>query len=162
MTCLNGKQRFRGWPQVYCLGSTRSLIFIQNGVFLLIQAPPGDPSFLGLLFARHICRHICFKRKLMIKEDRLLVSNFINEGGNVFIPGLDASTTFLNNVSRCVCWCVCIWTRHWLGPIPSGVSLTGPSYQAASLSHTPTGQQPSWRPTALPTQPTHLTHNLLP
>lgn len=39
----------------------------------------------------------------MIKGDRLLVSDFINEGGNVFIPGLDAATAFLNNVSRCVC-----------------------------------------------------------
>lgn len=79
-------------------------------------------------------------------EDRLLVSDFINEGGNVFIPGLDASATFLNNDSRCVCWCVCIWTRRWRSPIPSGGSLTGPSYRAASLSRNPTGQQPSWRP----------------
>lgn len=46
-----------------------------------------------------------FRRKAKIKEDgedRLPVSDFINEGGNVSIPGLDASATFLNNVSHCV------------------------------------------------------------
>lgn len=71
-------------------------------------------------------------------EGRLLVSDFINEGGNVFIPGLDTPTTFLTNPSCCVrvCWRVCVrgfWTRHWLSPIPSSVSLTGPSRRAASL-----------------------------
>lgn len=30
--------------------------------------------------------------------------------------------------------CVCtVWARHWLSPIPSSVSLTGPSCRAASL-----------------------------
>ncbi len=34
----------------------------------------------------------------------------------------------------CVLMCVCVvWTRHWLSPIPSSVSLTGPSRRAASL-----------------------------
>lgn len=33
----------------------------------------------------------------------------------------------------CVDVCARIWTRHWLSPIPSSVSLTGPSRRAASL-----------------------------
>ena len=34
----------------------------------------------------------------------------------------------------CVLLCVCMaWARHWLSPIPSSVTLTGPSRRAASL-----------------------------
>lgn len=69
-------------------------------------------------------------------EGRLSVSDFINEGGNVFIPGMDTPTSFLTNPSCCVC--VCIWTGLLLSQIPSSVSLTGPSCRAASL-FPPTG-----------------------
>lgn len=75
-------------------------------VTLLLGVSSSGQLLENLLFLDRCalaCSHICFRRKLMIKEDRLLVSDFINEGGNVFIPGLDAATAFLNNVSRCVC-----------------------------------------------------------
>lgn len=78
-------------------------------------------------------------------EGRLAVSDFINEEGNVFIPGLDTPTTFLTHSSCYVCWCA-FETRRWLSPIPSSASLTGPSCRAASLFPPLTRQQPSWRP----------------
>lgn len=101
-------------------------------------------------------------------EGRLLVSDFINEGGNVFIPGLDTPTTFLTNPSCCVrvCWrvCVCAWFLDQ--------ALAQPDSQQCIFNRAfPPGCQPvpPWRdnspadaPTALPTQPTSSTHNLLP
>lgn len=58
------------------------------------------------------------------------------------------------DVCKCVCLCVCVdWTRRWLSPIPSSVSLTGPSRRAARL-FSPDGT------TAQLTPPQPCQHNL--
>lgn len=96
-------------------------------------------------------------------EGRLLVSDFINEGGNVFIQGLDTPTTFHTNPSCSVCWCVCVCVCKYLNQgldhsesqqcifnrgLPAGLPACHPL----------TGQQPSWRSHS----PANTTHALNP
>lgn len=96
-------------------------------------------------------------------EGRLVLSNFINEGGNVFIPGLDTPTTFQTNPSCYVRWCVCAFLNQALAQSDSQQCIFNRAF--------PPGCQPvpPWRdnspadaPSALPTKPTPSTRNLLP
>lgn len=61
-----------------------------------------------------------------------MLSDFINEGRNAFIPNLDTHIIFFfQPVPPVVCGCVL--TRHCFRGTPSSVSLTGPSHRVASL-----------------------------
>lgn len=98
------------------------------------------------------------------RKDRLVVSDIINEGRNVIIPGLDAPlhTLSFSLLTSAVCVDVCVfmfWTRHWLSSIPSSVSLKEPSHWAARLSP-PNVTTVQLTPNSSANTP--HTHNLLP
>lgn len=95
------------------------IFFFQASIYwsleeVQLQALDCSLDFHCMCTSMCVCVYVCMRSLWRDVDEgggegRLVVSDFINERGNVFIPGLDTPTTSLTNPSRSVCGCVCAW-----------------------------------------------------